>query len=509
MNLGFVVLAHDHPRQVTRLVDQLTAQGAAVALHWDARHPVGLGEQLRKQLPANQAERVVSAERVAVRWGMWEVVEATINALRAFQRSGLPLDYVTLLSGHDYPLRPLSQLADYLTARHGTEHIESVDHEKEKWITDGLHDERWQYRHYVSWGTHPKVFDKCWHLQRSLGLKRKPPAGIKPHFGSQWWTLSWHNLQRILELSRRPDIMSFFRTTWVPDEMFFQTLLAAAAPSAKTSGTGLTLYHFARNGIPLVFYEDHYHLLAAQPFFFARKISPWSDRLRDKLDGLIDARKHETGAGLVVKKSMAVHDYAHTRSGLHLSEAKVFGRQRDPLWGDLSANKRPYIAIIGDQKSDFAPVMAKIQAGENATCYRELFRPDTIDYGPLAPEHPLYPADAPALRDQSRPNFLYDLIQNNPASKVAFCLRVPRDNSMAGLATADPLCRIVISPSHHDAHSQAELEEIARVAELCPGRLQKTATFDPLPVKPLGQPGKETRAYLAGRAAATACPPPS
>jgi hypothetical protein len=504
MNLGFVILAHDHPRQVTRLVDHLTAQGAAVALHWDARHPVDLGEKLRKQLPADQAERVVSAKRVAVRWGMREVVEATINALQAFQRSGLPLDYVTLLSGHDYPLRPLSQLADYLTAHHGTEHIESVDHEKEKWITDGLHDERWQYRHYISWGKYPRVFDKCWHLQRALGLKRKPPAGIKPHFGSQWWTLSWHNLQHILELSRRPDIKSFFRTTWVPDEMFFQTLLAAAAPPAQTSGSGLTLYHFARNGIPLVFYEDHYHLLAAQPFFFARKISPWSDRLRDKLDALIDARKHETGAGLIVKKSMAVHDYAHTRSGLHLSEAKVFGRQRDPLWGDLSANKRPYIAIIGDQESDFRPVMAKIQAEENATCYGELFRPGLIDYGALAPAHPLYPEDAPALRDQSRPNFLYDLIQRDTARKVAFCLRVPRDNTLAGLAAADPLCHIVVAPSRHDKHSRTALEEITRVAELCPGRLQKTTTCDAVAMRPPEQPRGDAHESPAGQAAVTA-----
>jgi hypothetical protein len=476
MNLAFVILAHDFPDQVARLVDRLTAQGGTVALHWDSRHPVDLSRRLRETLPAAQAARVIAAERIEVHWGLWSVVQATLNALEALQRSGLPVDYVTLLSGHDYPLRPLSQLAEFLHRNGGIEHIESVDHEKEKWITDGLHDERWQYRHYVSWGTHPKTFDKCWHLQHALGLKKRPPTGIKPHFGSQWWTLSWPTLQAILQTARRQDVRNFFRRTWVPDEMFFQTLLAAAAPRANLSGTCLTLYHFARNGVPLVFYEDHYELLAAQPFFFARKISPWSDRLRDKLDALARSRNEEPTRDLVIRKNFAAADYFYSRNGLHLNDAKVFGRQRDPLWADMSANKTPYSVIVGGAETDFTSVLNKIAADRQAVVFGELFQPGKIDYGHLAAPHPLYPSSAPALRDQNRPNFLYDLIHSNLSKKVILCLRVPRDGDIAALAAVDPLCEMIFVTSGRNT-SESEIRLWADTAERYQGRLAKIRWF--------------------------------
>ena len=53
-------------------------------------------------------------------------MQATLNGLQAIQSSGQAVDYVTLLSGHDYPLRPLRQLQDFLQSNPGLEHLETL-----------------------------------------------------------------------------------------------------------------------------------------------------------------------------------------------------------------------------------------------------------------------------------------------------------------------------------------------------------------------------------------------
>jgi len=440
--LGFVVLAHDQPDNVARLIDRLTAQGGVVALHWDQRHPVDLVAELKKKLPADQAARVLAAERVEVHWGLWSVVQATLNGLQAIQSPGQAVDYVTLLSGHDYPLRPLCQLQDFLQANAGLEHIECVDHEKERWVTDGLHDERWQYRHYISWGTHPKLFDKCWHLQRALGLKVRKPRGLQPHFGSQWWTLSWSTLEKVLAASRDPQVRRFFRRTWVPDEMFFQTMVAKFVPPAQITGQNLNFYHFSKQGTPLVFHRDHLSFLRSQPHFFARKISPRAKGLRDDLDTLARTRLDLPPPTLPLKKHLGPYEHFQALQYRGIPNRRVLGHQSDLWWGDMECNKRPYIVILAPHEVDLTRIYRHFAAQAGVVCFGDLFHPEHIDYGAHAAELPLYRSKAPLLRDLKKPNFLFDIIQSHPDRRVAFSIRVPCHTEMPQLAVSDPLCSL-------------------------------------------------------------------
>ena len=442
--LGFVVLAHDHPDNVARLIDRLTAQGGVVALHWDRRHPADLVAQLKKELPASQAARVLAAERVEVHWGLWSVVQATLNGLQAIQSSGQAVDYVTLLSGHDYPLRPLRQLQDFLQANPGFEHIECVDHEKERWVTDGLHDERWQYRHYISWGTHPKLFDKCWHLQRALGIKVRKPRGLQPHFGSQWWTLSWPTLEKVLAASREPQLRRFFRRTWVPDEMFFQTMVAKFVSPARITCHNLNFYHFSKQGIPLVLHRDHLSFLRSQPHFFARKISPRAKILRDDLDTLAHTRLDLPPPVLPLKKHLGPYEQFQALQYRGLPNRRVIGRQIDFRLGDMEQNKRPYIAILASHEVNLTPVYNYLAAHANVVCFGDLFNPDRIYYGPHASGHPLYAASATQQRDLKRPNFLFDILTSHPSRLVAFSLRVPCNSEMSQIVMIDPHCSVFV-----------------------------------------------------------------
>ena len=110
--------------------------------------------------------------------------------------------------------------------------------------------------------------------------------------GSQWWCLRRRTVEWILDLCRqRPDIMRFFRTTWIPDETFFQTLVPHLVPEKEIRTRTLTFLMFTDYGMPVTFYNDHYDLLLSQDFLFARKISPAAHELKRRLGDLFASKK--------------------------------------------------------------------------------------------------------------------------------------------------------------------------------------------------------------------------
>jgi hypothetical protein len=112
--------------------------------------------------------------------------------------------------------------------------------------------------------------------------------------GSQWWCLRRSTIERILEFTReRPDVMRFFRTTWIPDETFFQTLVRHLVPGTEIRSRTLTFLMFTDYGMPVTFYNDHYDMLLSQDFLFARKISPEAHELKRRLGALYAARNVE------------------------------------------------------------------------------------------------------------------------------------------------------------------------------------------------------------------------
>jgi hypothetical protein len=84
--------------------------------------------------------------------------------------------------------------------------------------------------------------------------------------------------------------MRFFRTTWIPDETFFQTLVRHLVPEHEIRTRTLTFLMFTDYGMPVNFHNDHYDLLLSQDFLFARKISPDARDLRERLGKLYAAK---------------------------------------------------------------------------------------------------------------------------------------------------------------------------------------------------------------------------
>jgi hypothetical protein len=108
--------------------------------------------------------------------------------------------------------------------------------------------------------------------------------------GSQWWCLRRRTIEMVLDFcSKRSDVMQFFRTSWIPDETFFQTIVRHLVPENEIMTRTLTFLMFSDYGLPVSFYNDQYDLLISQDYLFARKISPDAKELKQRLGSLYSA----------------------------------------------------------------------------------------------------------------------------------------------------------------------------------------------------------------------------
>ncbi|MFT3690272.1 DUF5928 domain-containing protein [Paenirhodobacter sp.] len=280
--VAFILLTHKDPEAVIRQAERLSSAGDFVSVHFDGRAPAGDFARIRRGLAANP--RVAFARRrVSCGWGEWSLVEATLEALRAAIDAFPQATHFYLLSGDCMPVKSAEYVHGFLDAA-DVDHIESLDFYSSGWIRTGLVEERLHYRHVFNERRHKWLFEASLGLQRRLGLSRRPPEDVQMMIGSQWWCLRRATVARLLAFcTERPDVLRFFRTTWIPDETFFQTLVRHLVPDEEIRTRPLTFLLFTDYGMPVVFCNDHLDLLVAQDHLFARKISADAAVLRARL----------------------------------------------------------------------------------------------------------------------------------------------------------------------------------------------------------------------------------
>jgi hypothetical protein len=283
--IAYLLLCHKDPEGIIAQALRLTAAGDSLAVHFDARAPAADYDRIRSALGDNP--RVTFARRrQKCGWGEWSLVAATIEAATAAVEAFPAATHFYMLSGDCMPIKTAEHIRSQLEAFE-VDHIESFDFHGSDWIKTGIKEERLIYRHWFNERQHKAWFYRSLELQRRLGLKRKTPEGLQIRIGSQWWCLRRRTMESVLDFIRQHrDVVRFFRTTWIPDETFFQTVVAHLIPGEEIRSQTLTFLMFTDYGLPVTFYDDHFELLLAQNHLFARKISPDAYALKQRLGEL-------------------------------------------------------------------------------------------------------------------------------------------------------------------------------------------------------------------------------
>ena len=288
--IAFILLCHKDPEAIIDQATRLTAAGDFMAIHFDARAKRAQFDRIRAALKDNP-NVTFARTRIKCGWGEWSLVQATLLAIEAAEAAFPRATHFYMLSGDCMAIKSAEYVHQFLD-ENDADFIESFDFLESDWIKTGIKQERLIYRHFFNERARKRLFYASMELQKRLGLTRAIPADLQIMIGSQWWCLRRPTVEKIMDFARaRPDVMRFFRTTWIPDETFFQTLVRHLIPEREIRTRTLTFLMFSDYGMPLTFYNDHYDLLLGQDFLFARKISPGATELKRRLGDLFASQR--------------------------------------------------------------------------------------------------------------------------------------------------------------------------------------------------------------------------
>jgi len=303
MQIAFLVTAYNNPNHFHRLVRAVTTPYTGTYVHVDAKSDI-------RPFQAERHERVkFLQDRFPVYWGEFTMVQAVLRLIDAALNAPARYDYLALISGTDYPIRPMHELQAFLSANNGTQFMNIVAMPNE-----GIGKPLWRLRRYkvLSGG----AWSKSQELARRALIKAKlVPAerrfeaalgGRAPYAGSTWWVLSRDACEHVLEFVRREKaFVSFYRHTWFPDEGMIHTIIGNS-PFASRLRRNLTYTDWRLGGAhPALISDQHVDRFISDPspqsddrygpgeVFFARKFSDDAAHLTARLDELIASRQQQ------------------------------------------------------------------------------------------------------------------------------------------------------------------------------------------------------------------------
>lgn len=307
MQIGFVVLSHNNPAMLLRLIGRLNKSfhDPPIVCHHDTH---------QSNITGTVFPRNVSFVRdpIRTRWGHISLVHALRIGLRQLYQVSRP-DWFVVLSSCDYPIRPaddilaelsVSPFDAYLDHRRVPAYADLPDCHEDGDYHLGYDRPFWirkAYNRYVAFNVkYPGINRKLRPLFRrfpihSDWLIRNSPFkdGLACYAGDAWLTARARCAEVLASDSAlATQMLRHYEARLIPDESFFQTMLC--------NSPGLTLCRDnkrytdwgAGRPNPKVLGMDDLPILLRSTDHFARKFSIDHDsRVLDELDQVVDGVK--------------------------------------------------------------------------------------------------------------------------------------------------------------------------------------------------------------------------
>ena len=259
MKPAYIISAYKRPDLLLRLAAVLGK--APVAIHIDRKSEIFAPVQAK----CAQAPNITLLRRHVCHWGLFGHVKASLEGLTWFLEK-TNADYAILLTGQCYPVKTQAEIERDLRDLGGRSILEHTPFPKPEWAGWNEGGYRRIDRYYFHLGASQ--------TPRSVKLWRRTlPGGLKPYGGSGYWCLSRADVEYVLSYVREnPQIVRFFSTTFIPDEMFFQTILANSPQRDRLVSA---LIHYTDwsdgGGSPAILREELVPAAIASGAWFARK----------------------------------------------------------------------------------------------------------------------------------------------------------------------------------------------------------------------------------------------
>lgn len=218
MRKAFLIMAYKDPDQLQRLVTTLSHEGFDFYLHIDDKIDIRHFQFLEK-IP-----RVfLIQKRIKVRHAGSDFTEGVMNSIKEIIASGKNYDFITMMSGQDYPVRPAAEVYEYFESQPGKNFV-YIEEQDSPWWDEAI--VRIKKYDLVNMD-----FKGRYRLQPFVNLfmpNRKFPLPYTLYGGpnATWWTLTPACAQYVINfVEANAALKKFFYYTWGPDEFLFPTII--------------------------------------------------------------------------------------------------------------------------------------------------------------------------------------------------------------------------------------------------------------------------------------------
>jgi hypothetical protein len=234
VKVAYIVISHRSPAQVLRLVSALR-EGPGVEVV--VRHAQDQSRLDRETVEAAGAHLL--EDDFEVGWGDIANVRMVLGALEWAMEHVGP-DWLFVLSGQDYPLRPLRDFEASLARADHDAFIRSMWQLDTTRLPGPPHDEfflRYAYRHVSApgWMPHPPDRLRALVYRRELppliGVRRRRlpfDRDFRCFVSADWLTVSSRAAEALVDARSNRSLMSYYARTAIPTESFFATVLGNA-----------------------------------------------------------------------------------------------------------------------------------------------------------------------------------------------------------------------------------------------------------------------------------------
>lgn len=280
MRVACLIMAHKDPLQIERLLKKFNHPSFDFYIHLDKKinkKRFGFLEDL---------DRVhFIQKRIKVRWASFSFVKAILSSFQEIFSTGIDYDFVSVMSGQDYPIKPISTIHSILEDNIGKNFICFEEHGE--WWSHAI--TRINKYHFTNFGFKGRY--RLQFLINALLPKRKFPLPYKLYGGprAMCMTLTMECAKYVTEfIASDKKLRKFAIFTWGPDEFIIPTLIMNSPFRDSVINNNFYYIDWSKGGSnPKTLTTADYEVLKKTDKLLARKFDIAEDAvILDMLDKL-------------------------------------------------------------------------------------------------------------------------------------------------------------------------------------------------------------------------------
>jgi hypothetical protein len=284
MRIACIIMAHKEPHQIERLINKFRSLPSLdFYIHLDKKVDLAPFEYLAR-LPRVYLIR----QRVRVRWASYSFLNAILQSFKEVLGTGIPYDFLSLMSGQDYPIKPVSDFYQALEKHRGRNFISYE--EDGSWWKHAI--SRIHKYHFTNFGFRGKY--KLQFFLNALLPDRKFPLPYILYGGprAMCMTLTADCASYVVDvIEKNKKLRRFIRFTWGPDEFVLPTLIMNSPFKESVINDNFYYIDWTNGGVnPKILAAEDFNQLISSDKLMARKFDIAGEKtimdLLDKKNGI-------------------------------------------------------------------------------------------------------------------------------------------------------------------------------------------------------------------------------